>query len=187
VPFIDRATLRQNHEQTIQHLADDPAFGLMRPTVSARIDRDVSVVSTFEQYGRPFTFHGDEALGRGGQETGPSPMRYFLSGIAFCLLGWWAKGSAVVDIELTSLDVRIDTLLDMRGEHGFTDVPPNPQWLILDVTTTSDATPEQVLAAIDWGDDRCPLGVLVRRAIPVHERITHNGNVVRDTVPPDLR
>lgn len=186
MPFIDRATLRHNHEQTIQKLADDPAFGLMRPTVTARVDRDVSVVSTFEQYGRPFTFHGDEAAGRGGQETGPSPMRYFLSGIAFCLLGWWVKGSAASDIELTSLEVRIDTLLDMRGEHGFADVPQNPQWLILEITTTSEATDDQVLAAIDWGDERCPLGVLVRRAIPVHERVTHNGNVIRDTVPPDV-
>ena len=187
MPFIDRATLRQNHEQTIQHLAEDPAFGLMRPTVTARIDRDVSVVSTFEQYGRPFTFYSDEAASRGGQETGPSPMRYFLSGIAFCLLGWWAKGSAAVDIELTSLDVRIDTLLDMRGEHGFEDVPPNPQWLVLEITTTSEATADQVLAAIDWGDERCPLGVLVRSAIPVHERITHNGHVIRDTVPSHIR
>jgi uncharacterized OsmC-like protein len=186
VPFIDRATLRQNHEQTIQQLADDPAFGLMRPTVTARVDRDVSVVSTFEQYGRPFTFHSDEAASRGGQETGPSPMRYFLSGIAFCLLGWWVKGSAASDIELMSLEVRIDTLLDMRGEHGFADVPKNPQWLILGITVTSEAADDQVLAAIDWGDERCPLGVLVRRAIPVHERVTHNGNVIRDTVPPDV-
>ncbi len=188
MPFIDRVTLKQNHEQTIQRLTAESGFGLMRPRVTARLDRDVSVASTFEQYGRPFTFLGDEALDRGGHETGPSPMRYFLSGLAFCMLGWWAKGSAVGDIELTSLEVNVDTLLDMRGEHGFTDVPQYPQWLVLDIVVGSgEASPEAVLAAIDWGDERCPLGVLVRRAIPVYQRITVDGTVARDTVPPDMR
>lgn len=187
MPFIDGVTLRQNHEQTIERLAAEPGFGLMRPRVTARLDRDVSVVSTFEQYGRPFTFHGDESTDRGGHETGPSPMRFFLSGLAFCMLGWWAKGSAALDVELTSLGVGVDTLLDMRGEHGFADVPVNPQWLVLDIDVTSAASTEQVLDVIDWGDARCPLGVLVRRAIAVHQRVTVNGRVVRDTVPPDIR
>jgi hypothetical protein len=39
---------------------------------------------------------------------------------------------------------------------------------------------------IDWGDERCPLGVLVRRAIPIYERVVHNGTLIRDTVPADL-
>lgn len=187
MPFIDGLTLRQNHQQTIERLAAEPGFGLMRPRVTARLDRDVSVVSTFEQYGRSFTFHGDESADRGGHETGPSPMRYFLSGLAFCMVGWWAKGSAALDIELTSLEGRVDTLLDMRGEHGFADVAVNPQWLVLSIDVSSAATAEEVLAAIDWGDARCPLGVLVRRAVPVHQVVTLNGSVVRDTLPPDIR
>lgn len=181
--LIDHDALRANHEQVVARLEADAGAGLMRPEVTARLVRDVSVESSFVQYGRPFTFHGDEAADRAGHETGPSPMRYLLSGVAFCLLGWWAKGSAVLDVELTSLDVRLRTFLDMRGEHGVADVPPHPQWLVLEVAVSSDAPRERVLEVIDWGIARCPLSVLVARAIPVYAQVVLDGEVVRDEVP----
>jgi uncharacterized OsmC-like protein len=181
--LIDHSKLRANHEQVVNKLAAEPGYGLMRPTVSARLVRDVSVESSFVQYERTFTFLGDEARDRAGHETGPSPMRYFLSGIAFCLLGWWAKGSAMLDVELASLEVRVGTLLNLRGEHGFAEVPANPQWLVLEIEVGSPAPPESVLEVIDWGIAHCPLSVLVRRAIPVYDRVVHGGAVIRDSVP----
>lgn len=181
--LIDRDALRVNHEQVVARLEADRAAGLMQPEVTARLVRDVSVESSFVQYGRPFTFHGDEAADRAGHETGPSPMRYLLSGVAFCLLGWWAKGSAMLDVELASLEVRLRTFLDMRGEHGVADVPANPQWLVLEVTVSSEAPRERMLEMIDWGIARCPLSALVARAIPVHARVVLDGEVIRDDVP----
>lgn len=183
--LIDRPKLRANHEQVVERLAADPTFGLMRPTVSARLVRDVSVESSFVQYDRPFTFLGDEAADRAGHETGPSPMRYFLSGVAFCMLGWWAKGSAMLEVELGSIEVKLQTLLDMRGEHGFEDVPANPQWLDLEIEVTSDAPAEKVLEVIDWGIARCPLSVLVGRAIPIRDRVVLGGDVIRDRLERD--
>lgn len=185
--LVDRAKLRENHQQVVARLASEASYGLMRPTVSARLVRDVSVESSFVQYDRPFTFLGDEAVDRAGHETGPSPMRYFLSGIAFCALGWWAKGSALLDVELASLEVRLRSFLDMRGEHGVPDVPPNPQWLVFEVEVSSPASREQVLELIDWGLARCPLSVLVGRAVPVHQRVVHDGTLIRDGVPPEAR
>jgi uncharacterized OsmC-like protein len=148
--------------------------------------KDVTVESTFVQYDRPFSFFSDEAAHRGGHEQGPSPMRYFLSGIAFCQQGWYAKGSAIVGCDLESLELDVRTLMDMRGEHGFDEVPPYPQWLILEARVDSPSSREAVLAMIDWGDARCPLGCLVRRAVPVYGRIVHNGVVIRDTVPAEV-
>lgn len=181
--LIDHDALRANHEQVVARLASDEQAGLMRPEVTARLVRDVSVESSFVQYGRPFTFHGDEAKERAGHETGPSPMRYLLSGVSFCLLGWWAKGAAMLDVEIRSLDVRLRTFLDMRGEHGFDGVPVNPQWLVVEVSASSDADPARVLEVVDWGISRCPLSVLISRAIPVHVRVTLDGTVIRDEVP----
>jgi uncharacterized OsmC-like protein len=183
VALIDRASLRANHASVIERLQADPAFGLMHPTVTARLIRDVSVESSFVQYDRPFTFLGDEAADRGGHETGPSPMRYFLTGIAFCLLGWWAKGASHLDVEIDSLEVTIRTFLDMRGEHGVGEVPANPQNLVLDVAVSSPAAPDRVLEVIDWGIRSCPLAVLVGSAIPVLQRVVHDGTVVRDIAP----
>lgn len=185
--LIDRAMLRANHEQVVDRLAAEPSFGLMRPEVTARVVKDVSVESSFVQYDRPFTFLSDEAAVRGGQETGPSPMRYLLSGVAFCLLGWWAKGSAMLDVEVASLEVRLRTFLDMRGEHGIADVPSNPQWLVMEVTVSSPGSTERVLEFLDWGIAHCPLSVLVRKAIPVYIRVDHDGSITRDTVPAEAR
>ena len=185
--LIDDALLRDRHEAVIAKLEGDPSFGLMRPYVEATLIEDVSVESRFIQYDREFTFLSDEAAIRGGKETGPSPMRYFLSGIAFCSLGWWAKGAALQGVELASLSVRYRTFLDMRGEHGFDGVPAHPQWIVAEVTTTGGADPSAVLSVIDWGLRSCPLSNLVGSALPLHVQVTHDGTVIRDDVPEHAR
>ncbi len=183
---VDREKLRSNYESVVGRLEANDAMGLMKPYVSAELIEDVSVELSFEQYGREFTFYGDEASDRGGHERGPSPMRYFLSGIAFCMLGWYAKGSGFADCDVEAMGMDIRAFLDMRGEHGFEDHPVHPQWLIFDIRVASPSSPESVLAMVDWGDERCPLGAFARRAVPVYEIVTHNGAVIRDTVPADL-
>jgi uncharacterized OsmC-like protein len=184
--LIDRPVLRESYEELADRLRGDATGSIVRPYVNTRLVRDVTVESSFVQYDRPFTFTADEAHHRGGHEDGPSPMRYFLSGIAFCQQGWYAKGAALVGVELGSLELDVRTYMDMRGEHGFEGVPPNPQWLLFEIRATSDAPAEDVLAMIDWGDARCPLGVLARKAVPVYERVTLNGETIRDTTPDDL-
>lgn len=185
--LIDRDALRANHEHVVARLAADPTFGLMRPMVHARLVRDVSVETVFVQYGRTFTFNGDEAVDRAGHESGPSPMRYFLSGIAFCLAGWYAKGSAVLDVAIDGLELDLRTFLDMRGEHGFPEYAPNPQYLVIEASVTSADPAARVLEVIDWGGARCPLSALVRAAIPVYERVLVGSEVIRDTVPVEAR
>jgi uncharacterized OsmC-like protein len=184
---IDEALLRDRHEAVIAKLEADPTFGLMRPYVEASLVEDVSVESRFIQYDREFTFLSDEAAIRGGKETGPSPMRYFLSGIAFCSLGWWAKGAALQGVPLDSLSVTYRTFLDMRGEHGLDETSIAPQWLVAEVTTTGGADPAAVLSVIDWGLTYCPLASLVGRALPLHVKVTHDGAVIRDDIPEHAR
>lgn len=185
--LVNTDVLRDNYETLVERLASDPGAGIVRPVVSTKLVKDVTVESTFEQYDRHFTFYSDEAESRGGQERGPSPMRYFLSGIAFCMQGWYAKGSAFAGCELDVLEMDVRTYMDMRGEHAFEDVPPHPQWLVFDIRVTSPSSSDSVLEMIDWGDARCPLGSLVRRSVPVYERVTHNEKVIRDTVPEEAR
>lgn len=181
--LIDRDSLRASHERIRARLAAEPGFGLMRPEVHARLTRDVSVESDFIQYGQSFTFRGDEAVDRGGHETGPSPMRYFLSGLAFCVAGWCAKGAALRDVPIESLELRLRTLLDMRGEHGLDDQDAAPRYLVIGFEIASPAPTEDVLAVVDFGLEHCPLSALVRSAIPVHQRVTLNGRVILDAVP----
>ncbi len=99
------------------------------------------------------------------------------------MLGWYAKGAAFADCEVEGLGMNITTHLDLRGEHGFEDKPIHIQWLVFDVRVESPSTADAVLAMIDWGDARCPLGVFSRRAVPVYTVVNHNGTVIRNTVP----
>lgn len=184
--IVDGGMLQDNYRAVVDKLSTDAGAGLMHPEVSAELLEDVSVRAVFEQYGTEFEFYGDEATSRGGHERGPSPMRYFLSGIAFCMLGWYAKGSAFADCDIEALTMDVRSFLDMRGEHGFDDRAVHPQWLVFDIRVTSPSPSDQVLAMIDWGDARCPLGAFARRAAPVYEIVTHNGKVIRDAVPDHL-
>jgi hypothetical protein len=40
-----------------------------------------------------------------------------------------------------------------------------------------------VLEVVDWGLRYCPLAALVGKAIPIHQRVVHDGAVIRDGVP----
>ena len=99
------------------------------------------------------------------------------------MLGWYAKGAAFTDCDASAMRMNITTHLDLRGEHGFEDKPIHIQWLVFDVHVDSPSSADTVLAMIDWGDARCPLGVFSRRAVPVYTVVNHNGAIIRDTVP----
>lgn len=185
--LVDNAHLRANLASLSEHLSRAPGDGLVRPWVSARLDHDVRSTSEFEQYGRPFVFRSDESSGRGGGDQAPSPMRYLLSGVAFCMLGWSAKASAARDVTLERLQVDVRTLLDMRGEHLVDDVPAHPQWMVVDVDVDSPNDVGLVVEVLVDALRRCPVTSLMSRAVPLYLMVRHNGDVTRDDRPDELR
>ncbi len=182
----DAELLRDNVETLARRLADDPDAGHVRPVVVTRLVHNVRARSDFTQYGRDFTFECDESEGRAGSASAPSPLRYFLSGIAFCLQVWYAKGAALVDCPLEDLRIEVRTYMDMRGEHHVGSAPPHPQWIVVEADVGSPADPATVLAMVDEANARCPVSTLVAKAVPIYERIRHGGIVIRDTIPDGL-
>lgn len=183
---IDAEKLRGNVEETAARLREDPAAGHVRPNVQTRLIEDVHAESRFVQYDKDFAFACDEADSRAGKGEHPSPLRYFLSGLAFCQQVWYAKGAALVGVELEDLELDVRTYMDMRGEHLIDDVPPNPQWIVIEARVSSPSDPASVVAMVDEANARCPVYNLVARAVPVYEHIALNGAVVRTTVPDGL-
>ena len=183
---IDIDKLAANVTDTTALLRSDPTAGHVRPNVRTRLIADVQAQSDFVQYGKEFSFRCDESDDRAGKGEAPSPLRYFLSGLAFCQQVWYAKGAALVGIEIEELELDVRTYMDMRGEHLIDDIPSNPQWMVIEARVTSPGSGDQVLAMVDEANARCPVYGLVSKAIPVHERIVHNGVVVRDTIPEGL-
>lgn len=180
---VDIGKLRENVATTAQLLSDGETAGHVRPRVTTRLIEDVHARSDFVQYDREFSFECDESEGRAGGGEHPSPLRYFLSGLAFCQQVWYAKGAALVGCELDDLVIHVLTYMDMRGEHHVGDAPANPQWIIIEAEVTSATDTGTVLAMVDEANSRCPVYALVAKAIPIYERIQLNGTVVRDTVP----
>jgi uncharacterized OsmC-like protein len=173
--------VRDHLEASARELDVDGSKALIRPAVTARLVRDVSMEVSFTQFGRDYRLSG--VIATGPDAEAPSPLRYFLTSLALCVEGWWAKASAVIGCELESVELEAKLGIDVRGEHGFDDVPRHPQWVEFVGRISSPASPEQVLAVVDLGDDRCPLLSLVRLAVPVYELVIHNGVAIRDTTP----
>lgn len=184
---INGPLLRENVETVAERVRRFPAQGRVRPWVSTRLEQDVRAVARFLQYDQPHELRCDESPGRAGLGTAPSPLRYLLSALAFCLQGWCAKVAALRGVGVEDLQIDVRTLLDMRGEHLVDDVPPHPQWFVLDVRITSTASVQQVIDVVTEAGRRCPVTSLAARAVPVHTLITHNGTTTYDERPDDLR
>jgi hypothetical protein len=179
-PLIDAPKLRDSVEHTAARLAELPSRGVIRPRVTTRLLRDVTAEARFEQYGRKFSFRNDEPPGRGGAGVEPTSIRYFLSGLAFCLQVWLAKGAALVGCEIDSVELDVEAQLDMRREY-LLPTTGTAEFLVADLRVTSGSSSDLVLAMADEADRRCPLVHAV--ALPLHWRVTHNGAVVRDDRP----
>ncbi len=184
--LVDRKKLRDNLEHLAARLESEPEFGKVWPSVETSLVSDVLSRSEFVQYEKDFEFRSDEAVVRGGGGEAPSPLRYLLSSLAFCQQGFYAKASAITDVVLDGADVRVLTYMDMRGEHRVGDAPANPQWMVIEARFTTDSGVENVLAMVDEANVRCPVGNLIRKAVPIYEQIYRNGELVRDTVPDDV-
>ncbi|BDZ64395.1 OsmC family protein [Agromyces mangrovi Wang et al. 2018] len=186
-PIVDRQALRASMHRSSERLWKDADAGLVRPWVSASLERDVTAVSRFTQYGTDVEFRADEAPDRGGAGSAPSPMRYLLSGIAFCVLGWAAKTWSARDVAVLRLDLDVRTLLDTRGELGVGDAPQHPQWFVLDVRVEDSATDAAAVGMLREAVACCPISALMSRAVPVHLMLEHNGRAVLDERPAELR
>lgn len=183
---IDLEKLRSNVVDTAELLRRDATVGHVRPNVETRLIADVQAQSDFVQYGKEFSFRCDESADRAGKGEAPSPLRYFLSGLAFCQQVWYAKGAALVGLTIDELEIAVRTYMDMRGEHLIDEIAPNPQWIVIEAGVTSSGTDDQVLAMVDEANARCPVYNLVVKAVPIYERILHGGRTVRDTIPAGL-
>ena len=154
--LIDRPRLRASLEHLADRTRDDAASARMRPWVVATLERDVTAVSRFEQYGTEFEFRSDESVERGGHDSAPSPMRYLLSSIAFCMLGWCAKTWAARDVAVRSLETAVRNVPRpaRRAPRGRSAAAPAV--VRREVRIDDDADPETAIALVREAARRCP-------------------------------
>ena len=111
----------------------------------------------------------DMVSGVGGGGSAPSPAWFFRAGYASCVATLITLAAAVEGVELTGLQVTVDSESDDRGILGIDEsVPAGPLSLRVAVRIASaTADEDRVRAIVDWGTAHCPVDDLARRAVPV--------------------
>ena len=107
------------------------------------------------------------AVGGGG--SAPSPAWLFRAGYASCVATLITLAAAVEGVELTGLQVTVDSESDDRGILGIDEsVSAGPLSLRVDVHVASASADEaRVREIVEWGRSHCPVDDVARRAVPV--------------------
>lgn len=144
-------------------------------TVAVRATGGLQVTAEVEGH----SFVADEREDKGGTDTGPAPLRYFLGGVAMCHQVWTIKSAALADVQLDDIGSEIAGYLEFSDSdvvslgRGFSRVE-------ITMRVHSPAPTERVVAVVKEGADRCAAMVTVRRSSSVDLVILHNGEKVLD-------
>ncbi len=103
----------------------------------------------------------------GGAGSSPSPGWLFRAALASCEATLIAMRAAVQGIQLSRLEVAVDSESDDRGILGLDEgVPAGPLRIHVRVRLASpDATEGELRNIADWGDRHCPVSDAARRSI----------------------
>ncbi|MFZ5952839.1 MAG: OsmC family protein [Candidatus Rifleibacteriota bacterium] len=99
----------------------------------------------------------DQPESGGGENAGPSPLEFILSGLGGCIVTMMQVASRKKRIEMRSLEVEVEGILDTDGITGKNpDVRTGFSEVIVKVKLDADLTEEEKLAFIKEAEERCP-------------------------------
>lgn len=111
----------------------------------------------------------DMAPGVGGKGSAPTPGWMLRSASAACLASLIAMRAAEKGVDLSLLEVEVDSESDNRGLLGLgDDIPAGPLGLrTLVRVAAADADDATLRDIVQWADEHSPVDDAVRRAVPV--------------------
>jgi len=132
----------------------------------ARLDGGLRVTVT-DPAGR--SLRTDMTKGVGGEDTAPSPGWLFRAAVAACDTTLIAMRAATARIELSDLEVRIDSVSDDQGLLGLDeDVPPGPLSVRTRVLISAAGVEEPRLRElVEDAVAHCPVCDATKRAVPM--------------------
>jgi uncharacterized OsmC-like protein len=115
----------------------------------------------------------DMAPSVGGGGSAPSAGWLFRASMASCIATVIAMRAAQQGVELSGLEVTVDSESDDHGILGMdNEVPAGPLSVRVGVRISSpDVEPERLRAIAEWGADHCPVCDATRRAVPMTRQI----------------
>ena len=110
----------------------------------------------------------DMPKGLGGGATAPSPGWTMRAALANCEAVMIALRAAQLGVELSALEVRVDSLSDDRGMLGMDDTKPaGPLNITVSIRIGADGASEQQLNEIaEWARKHSPVGDPLERVLP---------------------
>lgn len=149
----------------VAYFRENPDAGLVTDSLATATVEEGLRVRTEGPSGYSVVTDMPEAVGGGG--SGESPGWLFRAGLASCDATMLQMRAAQEGIDLTTLEVLVDSESDDRGMLGVGDsVPAGP----LEVRTrfrlgSHDADAEQLEELVEWVDLHSPVADLVRREV----------------------
>ena len=137
----------------------DPEFLIGTVRVDVKLLENVRSEATM----RHFKWSSDEPSERGGGDTAPHPLAYFLSGLGFCQAVQWAGEAARNGITLESLENTLRGRYDRGTGRRFLE-------FIYDLQIESADPPEKIRAMVETGERFC----FVSNTLATSARITGN-------------
>ena len=166
----DKRDKKEAFERSKRSLALKPSMGLKTATCKVRI---VDGYTCEVEEGR-WKLVADLSEKVGGNGRGPDSSLLVRAAFGSCAAIGYVQWAAVFGIQLSSVEVVVETDHDYGGYYDTNDSPPGPTEVRYKVIVESDASEPEIIALIDKADKHSPLHDLFARAIPLKREIKIN-------------
>lgn len=163
----DSQTIGEAIAGAIDHLTRHPEEASYTDSAAIATLKSGLRVSVRDPAGR--TVETDMSKGVGGEDTGPSAGWLFRAALAACDTTLIAMRAAMLGVELTDVQVTIDSESNDHGILGIDDsVPAGPLSLRTRVRVAAKDVDEQSLRElVEWAIAHCPVCDAAKRAVPM--------------------
>jgi uncharacterized OsmC-like protein len=161
------AHIKESIEKAVAFLSENPSEARYTDSLATATLGEALRVEVQGPNGE--TISSDMPASIGGQGEHPSPAWFFRAGLASCVASTIGMEAAREGIELTSLEVEVDSESDDRGILGMDEsVPAGPLSTRIQVRAKASGVDDGRLKEIlETGAARCPVCDATKRAVDV--------------------
>ncbi len=172
---MSQATVKTAVDNLATAITNDPKTARLKYRAEVNWDGDVHCTSRVRNL-PPVPVDEPEAFG--GGDAAQSPGDLILTALGTCQGIMYAALASAMEIELTSLKVKLEGNLDLHGLFGMgadKGIPPGFQDLSFETIIESPASEEEIKQLVDAVEAQCPILDTLVRPIPVSGSATING------------
>lgn len=161
---VDLAAVRS----VTQRFRDDPQAGHQAFAASVRW---LGGYRTEAHLGDVTLVRGDEPVELAGEGSGPAPEDMLLGAVAQCLIVGIAGSASARGIEIESLEVRAEGVVNLNVAYGLEQGSPGFERVDIDVELQSGTSRDELEDLVQHALALAPIPSTVQRAVPVQARL----------------